>query len=83
MLKLLASAGTLASFTENKATVSPTSVVVVSAGFAGLSAARALFDAGLTVIVLEARTRIGGRAWTLNAGGGWADLGASRIHGAS
>ncbi len=39
-------------------------VVVVGAGSAGLAAARTLLDEGLSVLVLEAAGRMGGRAWT-------------------
>lgn len=38
--------------------------IVVGAGSAGLAAARTLMDAGRSVVVLEARERIGGRAFT-------------------
>src|SRR4051812_30687682 len=45
-------------------------VVVVGAGFAGLTAARAIVRAGHSVAVLEARDRVGGRAHNLVLPGG-------------
>jgi monoamine oxidase len=45
-------------------------VVVVGAGFAGLMAARNIRAAGHSVIVLEARDRVGGRVWNHDLGGG-------------
>ena len=44
------------------------SVVVLGAGIAGLTAAYELEQAGFFVTLLEARTRVGGRAWTLRDG---------------
>lgn len=61
-------------------------VVVAGAGFAGLSAADALVREGLTVRVVEARPRVGGRALTrflpdgtqLDLGGQW--IGPAQRH---
>ena len=56
--------------------------LVLGAGVAGLKAARDLHDAGLRVVVLEARERVGGRVWTDR---GFAphpvELGAEFVHG--
>lgn len=55
-------------------------VAVIGAGAAGLAAAEQLHRRGRTVIVLEARDRIGGRVHTADIGLP-VDLGASWIHG--
>ena len=55
-------------------------VIVVGAGLAGLSAARALAGAGRSVIVLEARERVGGRTWNRPVtGGSYIDAGAEFV----
>ena len=56
-------------------------VAIVGAGAAGLAAGRRLVDAGLDVAILEARDRIGGRAWTIEARPGLPiDLGCEWLH---
>jgi monoamine oxidase len=58
--------------------------LIIGAGAAGLAAGRRLQDAGQTILLLEARNRIGGRIWTVHD---FADFpieqGAELIHGES
>lgn len=53
--------------------------VVVGAGPAGLAAATRLKDAGLTVAVLEARERVGGRTWTDDIDGATLEIGGQWV----
>jgi monoamine oxidase len=54
-------------------------VVVVGAGFAGLSAARDLVRLGHDVVVLEGRDRVGGRSSTATIAGAPVDLGGTFV----
>ncbi|MGV0801268.1 FAD-dependent oxidoreductase, partial [Mycolicibacterium elephantis] len=54
-------------------------VVVVGAGFAGLTAARELTRLGHDVLVLEGRDRVGGRSMTATIAGVPVDLGATFV----
>jgi monoamine oxidase len=58
-------------------------VLVIGAGAAGLAAAAALAAGGRSVLVLEARDRVGGRIWTRHEPGVAApiELGAEFVHG--
>lgn len=61
---------------------SETSVLVIGAGAAGLTAARDLTAAGVNVVLIEARDRIGGRIHTLHTSGIIpVELGAEFVHG--
>jgi monoamine oxidase len=66
---------------QSDSSVRNAEVLVIGAGMSGLAAARTLADKGVSVIVLEARDRIGGRTWTDSSLGLPLDLGASWIHG--
>jgi len=58
-------------------------VAVIGAGAAGIAAARRLAaDSGVSVLVLEARERPGGRAWTVEADGIPMDWGCEWRHSA-
>ncbi len=55
-------------------------VIVVGAGIAGLAAAQAIKAAGKRVVVIEARSRVGGRIWSWRNWGKPIELGANWIH---
>lgn len=56
-------------------------VAVIGGGISGLAAAKDLQEAGLKVVVLEARDRIGGRIFTDRKWGVPLDLGAQWLYG--
>lgn len=55
-------------------------VIVIGAGFAGLTAARELTAKGHSVRILEARDRIAGRTWIDNRMGRNLELGGTWVH---
>ena len=58
-------------------------IVVVGGGAAGVAAARRLHTAGVKCLIIEARPRLGGRAWTVAGPSGFGlDLGCGWLHSA-
>ena len=64
-------------------TNSETEVTIIGGGAAGIAAGRRLREAGIDCLVIEARARLGGRAWTVTDQSGFAlDLGCGWLHSA-
>ncbi len=62
---------------------SDTEVVIVGGGAAGIAAGRRLKDHHIDCLIVEARPRLGGRAWTIDDGAGYPiDLGCGWLHSA-
>ncbi len=55
-------------------------VVIIGGGAAGIGAARALAASGRSTLLLEASSRLGGRAWTAEIAGLRLDLGCGWLH---
>ena len=65
-------------------TTSDTEIVIIGGGAAGIAAGQRLREAKVKCLVIEARTRLGGRAWTVSDASGFAlDLGCGWLHSAN
>jgi monoamine oxidase len=58
-------------------------IVIIGAGAAGIAAGNHLLKAGVRPIVLEARNRVGGHAWTDSSLGVPVDMGCAWLHSAT
>ena len=57
-------------------------VVIIGGGAAGIGAARRLAEYNVSILLLEASARLGGRAWTHEVAGLGLDLGCGWLHSA-
>ncbi len=64
------------------ATGGKVAVAIIGGGAAGIAAARRLREARVAALLIEARPRLGGRAWTVAAAGLPLDLGCGWLHSA-
>lgn len=55
-------------------------IIVIGAGFAGITAAREVALRGFNPVVLEARDRVGGRTWSVRRGSRVLELGGTWVH---
>ncbi len=63
--------------------MSETEVAIIGGGAAGIAAGRRLHDAGVACLIIEARSRLGGRAWTCDDANSFPlDLGCGWLHSA-
>src|SRR6202022_5002428 len=68
---------------ERRVTISNTEVAIIGGGAAGIAAGRRLAHARVDCLIVEARLRLGGRAWTTGIGTAAAlDLGCGWLHSA-
>ncbi len=68
--------------TGDRTNVKPGTVIIIGGGVSGLTAANRLKRAGVPVLVLEGRDRLGGRIHTVDLAGdetSWTDMGAAWI----
>ena len=78
-IRLIGSSSVLLSSSSKINAKNVSDVIIIGAGFSGLNAAIILADEGFKVTVLEASSRVGGRAFTADHIYGKPELGASQI----